>query len=93
MILQPLFENAVKHGVYESTELISIITNCCYRENSLFISITNNFESIVKSKKGAGIGLNNIRERLKLIYQNDQLLQTMISENLFQVKLIIPQIQ
>jgi len=45
----------------------------------------------VKSKKGAEIGLKNIKERLKLIYQNDQLLQTAISNNIFQVKLIIPQ--
>ena len=44
-ILQPLFENAVKHGVYESTAQISIITNCCFRDNSLIISITNNFEN------------------------------------------------
>jgi LytS/YehU family sensor histidine kinase len=92
MILQPLFENAVKHGVYESIEQITIHTNCCFRNNSLFITISNNFESVVKYKKGAGIGLKNIKERLKLIYQNDQLLQTIVSENIFQVKLVVPQL-
>ncbi len=92
MILQPLFENAVKHGVYESTEQISIQTTCCFLDNSIHITIVNNFESIVKSKKGAGIGLKNIKERLKLIYQNDQLIQTIVTDNIFKVKLIIPQI-
>ncbi len=92
MILQPLYENAVKHGVYESIEQISIKTSCICKENSLNILITNNFDTTIKPKKGAGIGLKNIKERLKLIYRNDQLIQTKITDQIFTVNLIIPQI-
>jgi two-component system LytT family sensor kinase len=92
MIFQPLFENAVKHGVYESIGQIFVKTSCENSGNKLVAVIENNFESNIKSKQGAGIGLNNIRERLKLIYRNDQLLQTAVKGDIFQVKLIIPQI-
>jgi two-component system, LytTR family, sensor kinase len=91
MILQPLYENAVKHGVYESTETIFIKTVCELKDNVLHLTITNNFDPAAKSRKGTGMGLKHIRERLKLIYQNDQLIKTLITGNTFEVKLFIPQ--
>ena len=93
MILQPLFENAVKHGVYESTGKVTISTTGELFEGYMQIVITNNFEPGAPSKKGAGIGLKNIRERLKLIYRNEQLLETRVVGNLFGATLIIPAIK
>jgi two-component system LytT family sensor kinase len=69
MLLQPLYENAVKHGVYESTETVVIRTSA-HKENGLVvISVSNNIdpESVV-TRKGAGIGLINVRSRLELFY-------------------------
>lgn len=40
--------------------------------------------------KGAGIGLRNIAERLKLIYQNETLLHIKNENQVFEVTLIIP---
>ena len=91
MILQPLYENAVKHGVYESTSEIVIQTNISLKGNLLIISISNNYEPGVPSKKGAGVGLKNISERLRLIYHNEQLLQTTKHDQLFEVTVSIPQ--
>ena len=90
MILQPLYENAVKHGVYESTSTVSIKTNCQMREDHLQISIVNNYDSDAAARKGAGIGLKNINDRLKLIYKNDKLIKTTKSESDFKVELFIP---
>ncbi len=90
MILQPIYENAVKHGVYESTEPIIIKTFAEVKDNMLYIKIVNNFDPTAKSKKGTGTGLRNIKERLKLIYKNDQLLKTQKTEDTFEVQLIIP---
>jgi two-component system, LytTR family, sensor kinase len=90
MILQPLFENAVKHGVYESTGKVTIKTRVEPCEDCLEIIISNNFEPGAPQRKGAGIGLKNIRERLKLIYRNEQLLKTRIIDNLFEATLTIP---
>jgi len=92
MILQPLFENAVKHGVYESTEPITIRMSCEAAARNIEIRIRNNFDSSQVSRKGAGIGLRNVRNRLMLIYGRDDLVQIHKSENEFEVKLHIPQI-
>ncbi|MCX6245414.1 MAG: histidine kinase [Bacteroidetes bacterium] len=91
MILQPLFENAVKHGVYESTGEVKVETIAKCINGYLELRITNNFEPGAPSKKGAGIGLVNIRERVKLLYKDDQLLKTMVKGNQFEVLLVFPQ--
>ncbi len=90
MILQPLYENAVKHAVYESTENILIKTSCITDDNGLTITIENNYQQCPLLKKGAGLGLKNIRERLCLIYHSENLLQTLKTDTYFKVILQIP---
>lgn len=91
MILQPLYENAVKHGVYESTEKVTIETLCSFENNSLKIEIFNNFDPDAASRKGTGLGLKNISERLRLMYHSDSLLKTIQEKDRFGVILQIPQ--
>ncbi len=91
MILQPLIENAIKHGIYESTSEIRIHLKCSFVTNHLIIQITNNFDTESVKSTGTGIGLTNIRQRLNLLYKRNDLLETSVEENLFIVKLIIPQ--
>jgi len=93
MILQPLYENAVKHGVYESTSEIEIQTQTWIENGLLNLRITNNFEPGVPSRKGAGVGIKNINERLRLTYRSDKLLQTQKHDSTFEVLLTIPQTQ
>ena len=90
MIFQPLIENAVKHGVYESTSTIHIYIIASKQNDLLKVSIKNDFDPEAIGKKGAGIGLKNIEERLALIYPNYSSLQTNINNNLFEVILEIP---
>ena len=92
MILQPLFENAIKHGVYESTETITVKASCSVDKGFLTFILTNNFDLDSPSKRGEGIGLKNIRERLRLTYHRDGLMQIQKTNNTFEVKLIIPQV-
>jgi two-component system, LytTR family, sensor kinase len=91
MILQPLYENAVKHGVYESTGEVNIHTTARKNQSLLEIRIDNNFEPGAPSRKGAGIGLKNIRERLKLIYHDDSLVQIQAGDGMFSVTICIPE--
>ncbi|OQY02550.1 MAG: hypothetical protein B6I20_06785 [Bacteroidetes bacterium 4572_117] len=91
MILQPLIENAIKHGVYESTGKININLKCDYLNNNLIVKIVNNYDNELVVKDGAGIGLTNIRQRLHLLYRRNDLLETTIEDSLFKVKLVIPQ--
>ncbi len=92
MLLQPLYENAIKHGVYESSTPILIETKAIISGNLLLIEIKNNFEKPFTNKKGAGIGLSNIRERLHLTYGSDTLLTVNSSDGVFLIKLLIPQL-
>ncbi len=90
MILQPLFENAIKHGVYESLEPVTIKMTCKCDEGFLVINISNNYDSGQQGKKGAGIGLKNIMSRLKLIYGSSDLITTSGQNGIYTVILKIP---
>jgi len=90
MILQPLFENAVKHGVYESIDPVTVRMDCSCKGNELLINITNNFDSDNLSHTGTGLGLKNIKNRLKIIYGSDNLIEYSKSMNIFKVSMKIP---
>lgn len=69
MLLQPLYENAVKHGVYESTEEVTIKTTARKENDIVTITVTNNVDTdSVVTRKGAGIGLKNVSSRLELFF-------------------------
>jgi sensor histidine kinase YesM len=91
MLLQPLYENAVKHGVYESTERVVIRTSAKKEDGFVVISVTNNIdpESVV-TRKGAGIGLINVRSRLELFFGEKADLAINRKEDSFNVVIKIP---
>ena len=91
MILQPLYENAIKYGVYEATEPVDVITACRCNKEVLEVTIKNTYDPDVLKKKGEGIGLRNIRDRLQIIYGNPLLLKMQDNKKEFTVTLTIPQ--
>jgi len=91
MILQPLFENAIKHGVYESTETINVVLDAKKVNGNIMLSLKNDFDENAKLTKGEGIGLKNVQERLFLIYKKNSLVQLNKASNLFTVSIKIPQ--
>lgn len=93
MILQPLYENAIKYGVYETTDQVTIRTICKCEGNLLKISIVNDYDSSTIKKRGEGIGLRNIRKRMEIIYNNPDLMKVTDHKTSFEVQLIIPQKQ
>lgn len=91
MILQPLYENAIKYGVYETTNQVVINTEAKYIDDILVFSISNNYDIDAVSKKGEGIGILNIRKRLGLVYGDTTLLTIKNENQIFTVTLRIPQ--
>lgn len=90
MLLQPLFENAIKHGVYESISAVGITAKTFLENGSLHIEISNDFDNDNRSShKGSGTGLKNVAERLRLTYGNDAFLQTKIEGNKFIATVVI----
>jgi LytS/YehU family sensor histidine kinase len=90
MILQPLFENAIKHGVYESLDKVTIKLKCGHEKDYFKIIVENTFDPESVPRKGEGIGIKNIQNRLKLIYNQDNLVTTEKINNLFRVNIFIP---
>ncbi len=93
MIMQPLFENAIKYGVYETTEQVTIKTTCTCDGNVLMITIVNDYDHSTLKRKGEGIGLRNIRKRMEIIYNQPDLMKITDNKTSFEVQLIIPQKQ
>ena len=93
MILQPLYENAIKYGVYETTDQVTIKTSCICDGNILKITIVNDYESNTIKRRGEGIGLRNIKKRMEIIYNNPDLMKVIDNKTSFEVQLIIPQKQ
>ncbi|UII28458.1 histidine kinase [Fulvivirga maritima] len=91
MILQPLYENAIKYGVYEQLEDVNIQTKCSCDDGNLKISISNNYDSESVPLRGKGIGLRNVRNRLELIYGIPGLVTIQKERKRFTVILLIPQ--
>ncbi len=90
MLLQPLYENAVKHGVYESTETVRIITDAKIKDGFLEITIKNNYDTVPALRKGTGTGLLNVTRRLELFYGKRASMKTTKENNIYTVTLYIP---
>ena len=92
MILQPLFENAVKHGVYESSDEVTISFVCEPCMDGIKLKISNNFDLEAAPRMGNRMGIKNIINRLRLIYQREDLLKTNKSNSIFEVEMILPKL-
>jgi sensor histidine kinase YesM len=90
MLLQPLYENAIKHGVYESTESVSIKTKVSCGNGYLQVIISNNYDLAPSSVKGTGTGLINVVRRLELFYGKKASLKTTKENGIYTVSLFIP---
>lgn len=92
-LLQPLIENAIKHGLYNSLGDVQIVIVASKnRAGDLELVITNPFdESSGKETKGTGFGLQSVRKKLLIIYGASGLLETERKDGTFRVNLKIPQ--
>jgi Histidine kinase len=90
MLLQPLYENAIKHGVYESTESVRITTSVKLIDGYMEITISNNYETTTESRKGTGTGLLNVARRLELVFGNKASMKTSGKDGIYTVSLYIP---
>lgn len=90
MILQPLFENVIKHAVYETLDKVHLTLKCSRENDYIKIQLINNFDETSKPRKGAGVGLKNINDRLNLIYRRNDLMEVKKEKGIFSVTLFIP---
>jgi two-component system LytT family sensor kinase len=92
LILQPIVENAIKFGLYDTTgeTLISIIATT--ENNQLFIRVSNPFDPQTSTpRQGTGFGLKSVQRRLYLLFARTDLLSTSAEGNIFTTSVKIPQ--
>ncbi len=96
MIVQPLVENAVKHGISKRLEGGRIIIRAHSDNDRTIIEIEDNGTGLPEESQeepGLGIGLTNVNERLRVIYgEKCQLRLTKIPGRGTLARLEIPQV-
>lgn len=92
LLLQPIVENAIKFGLYDTTGDTTISINAFANQHELIVEVSNPFDPLTsQARQGTGFGLAAIQRRLYLLFFRNDLLHTSHHENTFTTRLIIPQ--
>ncbi len=93
LLLQPLVENAIKFGLYDTIGEVTISIIAKKINQSLEITVENPFDiETAQPLRGTGFGLSSIQRRLFLLFARNDLLQTKTENNYFITTISIPQI-
>jgi LytS/YehU family sensor histidine kinase len=92
MLLQPVVENAIKYGLYDTTEAITITIAAWHADDMLCIQIQNPFDPELQMPAGTGFGLASIQRRLYLLFARQDLLETSANGNIFTTLIKVPQL-
>lgn len=94
LLLQPLVENAVRHGVEPSTEGANIHIRTQRQTNKVVVEITNTLPLISNptslTPQGHGMALNNVRDRLHLLHDLETGFQAGVKQGQYVVHIDLP---
>jgi len=90
MVLQPLLENAVYHGVEPATEVSEITVRIERRGDRVLARIENPYHKLEPAHRGNRMALENIRERLRLFFDAEATLVSKIEAGRYRVEIEIP---
>lgn len=92
LLLQPVVENAIKFGLYDTIGEVLIRIEAVEEQNQLKISVQNPFDPETSIPlKGTGFGLMSIRRRLFLLFARQDLITTQKDKKHFITTIYIPQ--
>ena len=90
LMLQPLIENAVYHGIEPNVESGTILVRIIRKGNVLDVRISNPVFEGFQRAAGNRMALGNIRERLQLFFDLEATLTTEVQDKEFVVKIRMP---
>jgi len=91
LLLQPLIENAIKHGLYGTTEPVHIRLEGAIEEPNLQLQLCNPFDATQPAAApGSGFGLTSVKRRLALLYGRRDLLRIQKNNDQFCIQLTLP---
>jgi two-component system, LytTR family, sensor histidine kinase AlgZ len=89
LLLQPLVENAVKHGVEPSASGADVKISTEQRGGVVVVKVTNSCPA-GSGASGHGLALANVRERLLLLHDVRASFRSVLVDGVFQVRLELP---
>jgi two-component system sensor histidine kinase AlgZ len=89
LLLQPLVENAVKHGVEPSETGAQIKVSTQRRGGNVVIKVTNTVPA-GQGAPGSGVAQANVRERLVLLHDVQCQFQAVLKDGVYQVRMEVP---
>jgi two-component system sensor histidine kinase AlgZ len=89
LFLQPLVENAVKHGVEPSPTGAEVKVTTQRRGSVVVIKVTNTVPA-GQGKPGNGLAQDNVRDRLRLLHDVQAQFQTALIDGRYQVRMEVP---
>src|SRR3984893_13542165 len=90
LFLQPLVENAVKHGIAGLVEGGTIRVEAHCRDGRLHVRIDNQFDPDAPAARRHGLELQNVRNRLRALYENQARVDTVTTDQRFVVEVDLP---
>jgi two-component system, LytTR family, sensor histidine kinase AlgZ len=89
LLLQPLVENAVKHGVEPSAAGAQVKVSTQRRGSTVVIKVTNTVPA-GQGRRGQGVAQDNVRDRLRLLHDVQGQFQSVLKEGIYQVRIEVP---
>jgi two-component system, LytTR family, sensor histidine kinase AlgZ len=93
LLLQPLLENAVHYGVEPAIEPAAVQIHVSRSIERIEIVVVNPYHGEVSAAAGNHMALDNIRERLALLYDVEAQLTTTIARGFFEIRLRFPYVK
>jgi two-component system sensor histidine kinase AlgZ len=90
LVLQPLVENAVTHGIAQMLDGGEIRIEAERRGEELRITIVNPRDAETPGRKGTGIGLQNVKRRLFALHGDAAEVRVVPGDSSFRVELRLP---
>ena len=90
LVLQPLLENAVYHGVEPGTGTSEVLVRIVKRGDRVLAQIENPYREAEVQRSGNRMALENIRERLQLFFDAEARIAIKASDGRYRVELEIP---
>ncbi len=90
LILQPLIENAVKHGIAGILDGGAIALEATCGSGWLTITVENDFDPEARAPSRTGIGLENVKSRLRARYSGEASLRASAAEAKYRAELVLP---
>jgi LytS/YehU family sensor histidine kinase len=90
LLLQPLVENAVKHGIAGLPEGGHVSLSAERQNGRLAIVVENSWDPDAPPRRSGGLGLKNVQQRLEARYGREANVRVNTEGKLFQVSLSIP---